>query len=445
MAYIERALPLNGGGLNFKIVGGTNYPKPLGKNLLTAETTVLVSDGLSNYSGLPAFYSVNKSETCTSVNFSTNIGNNFHLLFTDSIHIVSGNTYAFKINIDNFYGTFYGSDYLSHINVRISEYTNDLTYVKTIKEGQTGSTIVFNCPELSAENNKFLFEIIISPTIPIAETDTTRNNVGLCIYYMLSEGNVIEDYEPYTWKENTIWVNTDTALGDCQFSGNEPIARTDGTILQEGDIWLKTFMPSNIVFNAVRKNALMIHLNTTKQYIGGVWTDVSFKIYQYGRWVEAATYVYTYNKGDLCTDTTGGWSTAVYDVEYWHTSNISFKKDVQSLNIGITIDDDNCCGSFYTANKIDLTNYSKLCVLATVNASSTSYKPFIFGAYSDKPTTSSRGTSVASVSSSTVNYKVLELDISNITDSQYIVLQVYKYSGWGNTAQSARIYQVWLE
>lgn len=152
-----------------------------------------------------------------------------------------------------------------------------------------------------------------------------------------------------------------------------------------------------------------------------------------------------YNRGDLCTDITGGWSTSKYSADGWHTSNITLSKAAESLNATLSKDDDNMCGSFFTTNKVDLTGYSKLCAEVTVTASSTSRKPFYFGAYSAKPTSSSRGESVKRISSSTVTNGILEIDINEIEGPHYVVLQTFKLSGWGSTAQSSKTYKVWLE
>ena len=152
-----------------------------------------------------------------------------------------------------------------------------------------------------------------------------------------------------------------------------------------------------------------------------------------------------YNRGDLCTDITGGWSTSKYSADGWHTTGISMSKAAESLNTTLAKDDNNMCGSFFTTNKVDLTGYSKLCVEATVTANSTARTPFRYGAYTAKPTADSRGTHAKYASSTTVTNGVLEVDISEITGPHYIVLQTFKYSSWGSTAQSSKTYRVWLE
>ena len=42
---------------------------------------------------------------------------------------------------------------------------------------------------------------------------------------------------PETPRENTIWINTDTAIGEYQFSSTQPATRADGSSLQTGDAW----------------------------------------------------------------------------------------------------------------------------------------------------------------------------------------------------------------
>ena len=188
--------------------------------------------------------------------------------------------------------------------------------------------------------------------------------------------------------------------------------------------------------------------------LGKVYDNDGTADYQIGKVYDndgtADSLIYTaekvlYNRGDLCTDITGGWSTSKYSADGWHTSNITMSKAAESLNTTLSKDDDNMCGSFFTTNKVDLTGYSKLCAEVTVTASSTSRKPFYFGAYSAKPTSSSRGESVKRISSSTVTNGILEIDINEIEGPHYVVLQTFKLSGWGSTAQSSKTYKVWLE
>ena len=84
--------------------------------------------------------------------------------------------------------------------------------------------------------------------------------------------------QPANPKENTIWVNTGTAVTGWIISASEPENPADGII------WVVPDANSKIVFNALRKNAILINPVYAKQYTGGAWADKTAMIYQNGAW-----------------------------------------------------------------------------------------------------------------------------------------------------------------
>lgn len=95
--------------------------------------------------------------------------------------------------------------------------------------------------------------------------------------------------QPSTPKENTIWVNTSTAITGWVISPVQP----SGT---EGMVWIQTGETSNASFNALKKNSLMICPVAVKQYAssswGGSWQDRTGKIYTGGKWADWVKYQY---------------------------------------------------------------------------------------------------------------------------------------------------------
>ena len=85
--------------------------------------------------------------------------------------------------------------------------------------------------------------------------------------------------QPTNPTENTIWVNTDAAVTGWIISASEPENPTDGMV------WVIPDARSKIVFNAMRKNAILITPLSAKQYISGAWVDVEAQIYQDGAWM----------------------------------------------------------------------------------------------------------------------------------------------------------------
>lgn len=84
--------------------------------------------------------------------------------------------------------------------------------------------------------------------------------------------------QPSNPSENTIWVNTDTAITEWAFSATEPSAPV------EGMVWIATVTNAATSFNAIKKNNIQVYPTSAKQYIGGAWAEKGANIYQDGEW-----------------------------------------------------------------------------------------------------------------------------------------------------------------
>lgn len=91
---------------------------------------------------------------------------------------------------------------------------------------------------------------------------------------------------PASPKENTLWVNTDTAMGIYMFSAVQPRARADESELQEGDIWIVTGTESNISLNLMKKNSIVVCVTGAYQYNGTDWEEKEIQGYTGGQWQE---------------------------------------------------------------------------------------------------------------------------------------------------------------
>ena len=111
--------------------------------------------------------------------------------------------------------------------------------------------------------------------------------------------------EPINPIENMIWVNTDVEVAGNIFSSIEPTDTVDGTI------WIITGPSSDLSFNALKNNSIIICPISAKQYIDGVWVNKEAKSYKNGAWVDWWDGV-LYNNGDQCADVTGGWTSDGY-------------------------------------------------------------------------------------------------------------------------------------
>ena len=153
--------------------------------------------------------------------------------------------------------------------------------------------------------------------------------------------------------------------------------------------------------------------------------------------VTLAYELYLYKNGDKCTDVGGDWS---FYRQYTSGASISYGTDKVTINLKSS--EGNYMGVCFWYKKIDITNYSKLCMLVSYNSagsattqgicvcSSVPENPVVPGSYDarllrDDP-------------SDTVPYK---LDISSIAGSKYIG---YGSSMPGTDSGAVQIKEVYL-
>lgn len=120
---------------------------------------------------------------------------------------------------------------------------------------------------------------------------------------------------PASPKENTIWINTDVACGEYQFTTAEPTTKANGAALEIGDIWIKTHSYSDKTFNALKKNNVEISPINAYQWDGTAWKNKTAYIYISGAWVSLTMQFVT--NGQRVTE----FETLP---NYW-TTDISFK------------------------------------------------------------------------------------------------------------------------
>ena len=220
--------------------------------------------------------------------------------------------------------------------------------------------------------------------------------------------------QPTSPTENMIWVNTDTAITTWDFSFNEPANPA------EGMLWFKTSIASSIPFNALKKNKLTAYPASCKQYVDGQWISKTAKTCKDGAFKEWA--IYLYNRGDQCTDLTGGWSMT----DYSSSSGGGALKGAVFLDdkIELTGAKNGYFGGCGTVNKVDLTYFSEIFAVShgtsdTRELSIATSKTYAHGAYR-----------VASVSLLDAQPdEAVALDISGLTGEYYISIR----SGADNT------------
>lgn len=216
--------------------------------------------------------------------------------------------------------------------------------------------------------------------------------------------------QPANPSENMIWVNTDAEITSWIFSAAEPTEPT------EGMVWISTGVVSSTTFNALKKNGIQIYPAHAKHYVSGSWIQKFAKIYQGGTWVDFWNNV-LYESGNEYEFVTGGWIGT--PKKYDSGSNaVEAKITRGSTTITMKSNGDGGC-LVHTANKIDLTNYSKLVFDGKVSKASS------YASLANMRVWSNFGTYQTSNAAATASLQYhsdgeVTLDVSKLTGSYYI-------------------------
>lgn len=227
---------------------------------------------------------------------------------------------------------------------------------------------------------------------------------------------VVGGTKPSNPKENTIWVDTDTAITDWVFSATQPAAVS-------GRVWIQTGTTSPVTFNALKKNSIQVCPLTAKQYVNGAWVDKAAKSYQGGAWVEFDPNRYIFKQG------IGSDSAFIHKPWNKYVSDVTTERIY--CNAPATTESDGASGF---AGAYDFTNYSKL--VFDVLSNNSNFSCGYLNSVLDGP----KPTLIGSVTPATGSRKTISIDISAVSGNKYIA---FKISSGG--AGSVEIYNIYLE
>ena len=159
--------------------------------------------------------------------------------------------------------------------------------------------------------------------------------------------------QPTDPSENTIWVNTDTAISGWVFSASAPAEPVEGLV------WLQTGTYSNVEFNALRKNGIQVYPLTAKQYVDSTWVEKTAYSYQDGNWVAWLRREILYEPGNENIPVTGGWTYT--SKGYSSDASTAGTPTITRGDTMLTAQMPGGSGAIiHPANKIDLTEYSTI-------------------------------------------------------------------------------------
>ena len=212
--------------------------------------------------------------------------------------------------------------------------------------------------------------------------------------------------QPTSPKENTIWVNTSTAITSWVFSTEQPTSPASGMV------WLATSNTSASEFNALKKNDLRVYPAYIKQYVNGSWVVKDAEIYQNSSWKRLWDGT-IYDAGNMYTSITGGWGRPHPD----NKVTGSFSSTDQYIMVSASASSES---STYTTNSmIDLTNAKKLTAVVELSEANSNRgrllvisesKDFVAEAYTN-PQLSGKQT--------------LEIDVTSLSGKYYVGFGVW--------------------
>lgn len=248
------------------------------------------------------------------------------------------------------------------------------------------------------------------------------------IFIMSGEGGGSLNYEvvsgtsaPSSPSENTIWVNTSTAITSHVFSSTKPSSPSAGMV------WINTGASSSVAMNVLDDdNALYVYPTAVQQYVSGAWVAKEAKTYQGGAWVDWTTFLY--NSGNTYESVTGGWTTAG---KAWESSATATKAPTityneTSMNIYHTASP--AGGWAYIKNPIDLTKYSTLRIEGSFDVTRVTNRLSIWTSVSGSYMTSN----VAAYLELNNLSNVAEIDISSLSGAHYIGFALYNANTYAN-------------
>lgn len=194
--------------------------------------------------------------------------------------------------------------------------------------------------------------------------------------------------------DNTLWVNTSVDIGKWTVApyGVEGVAYTPSV----GDVWIMQTLSGTVALDVQDENDFIFYPFTAYQYTAnGSWETQTIEVYRDGEWLEIAGNIALYDNGRINETLTGGFD-----------ATITPKYNADSFYVGTS-------GYIYSANKIDVTPYNTLKIVA-INENG---DPGKFGLND----TQALGSSYGTIAEYTDVFTVFNFDISEYSGSYYFV------------------------
>lgn len=230
--------------------------------------------------------------------------------------------------------------------------------------------------------------------------------------------------------QGMVWAKTEHKVTYYDLSATKPENPVEGTLwVTIGDSGKRK------IVSPVSKEWVIVYPLSAEQYVNDTWERIATYSYQDGEWVDWITYIYA--TGD------DGNALYVYKPSGSYAGQISTVFDSD----GVSLKNTNSSGTYgvriATNDKIDFTNYSKLCAKVLFNSIGSGGSTLwnTLAATTDRSGQGSKFLASANYPDPSVGEHIYEVDISTIDTSGYAE---YCIDAYGRTFD-AKIISIWLE
>lgn len=231
--------------------------------------------------------------------------------------------------------------------------------------------------------------------------------------------------QPQNPRENDIWVNTDVLIPGWTLC--DIVSKADYSV--SGSVAIEyNSSNQNDGFNALKRNGIYLILQGVYQSDGAGWVDKEAQIYQNGQWNPISYVLFPADISGFTIAKAGpNPSGSTYDLSI---------DDNGYLKFAVTGPDgsNSAYGAVYTKNKIDLTKYKTVRIVA-----SSDYVAGAFGVSSinaDGNPPDGGGVVARKVIGNTPEFTTYELDISSLSGPYYLY---FNQASFTNTTHSISI------
>lgn len=205
---------------------------------------------------------------------------------------------------------------------------------------------------------------------------------------------------PGSAAENTIWLNTSTAIPKWGIQNDAPGSPA------AGEVYITTRNVTSNVLNISSPNAVKVYLGTARQYVNNAWVDLDGQVYYSGSWHKLLTFVYdgSLNAGE------GNFNTAIGGV--WVNYRGVYAKNTDSFSLTTNIQGDQHVN---TQNVIDFTEVNQVKITFTRHNEGNHYAQY-FCVYQSSPAYPA----VQYTPPEVANKTTITMDVSGLTGNYYL-------------------------